>query len=102
MVVSVSNVAENCDTVTAAIEAEGHEGMAYVADCTQRADVDGLVAAATASASAGVSSSAYACSALWLVAFSQNRSAATFTRAHFFDTASHRARRWSGSANSAN
>ena len=47
-VVSVSNVAENCDTVTAAIEAEGHEGMSYVADCTQRADVDGLVAAATA------------------------------------------------------
>ena len=44
-VVSVSNDLLNCETVTGAIEAEGHlnGGMAYTADCTQSADVKGLV-----------------------------------------------------------
>ncbi len=44
-VVSVSNDLLNCETVTGAIEAEGHlnGGMAYTADCTQSAEVKGLV-----------------------------------------------------------
>lgn len=41
--VSVSNVAENCETVTEAIQAEGNEGMAFTADCTKAEEVDKLV-----------------------------------------------------------
>ena len=41
--VSVSNVAENCETVTSAIQAEGNEGMAFTADCTKAEDCEKLV-----------------------------------------------------------
>jgi len=41
-VVSVSNVTENCDTVTNAIKAEGLEGMSYTADCMDYASVEKL------------------------------------------------------------
>ena len=47
-VVSVSNEALNCQTVTDAILAEGLEGIAHVADCTKGGDVEGLVAATVA------------------------------------------------------
>ncbi len=47
-VVSVSNEALNCQTVTDAIVAEGLEGIAHVADCTKGGDVEGLVAATVA------------------------------------------------------
>ena len=36
--ISVSNVLENCETVTAAILAEGNEGMAFAGDCTKEED----------------------------------------------------------------
>jgi len=42
-VVSVSNESLNCETVTSAILAEGNAGLAYTADCTKPADVEGLV-----------------------------------------------------------
>ena len=38
-VISVSHVPENCETVTAAIRAEGNTGSAFVADCTDYAQV---------------------------------------------------------------
>lgn len=41
-VVSVAHVKENCETVTAAIEADGGTGMAYTADCTDYAQVEQL------------------------------------------------------------
>lgn len=41
-VISISNVAENCDTVTAAIKAEGGIGSSYVADCTKYEEVTAL------------------------------------------------------------
>lgn len=41
-VVSVAHVKENCDTVTAAIHADGGEGMSYVADCTKYEQVEAL------------------------------------------------------------
>lgn len=44
-VVSVSDQAINCKTVTEAIEAEGNRGMAHVADCTKSDAVEGLVQA---------------------------------------------------------
>lgn len=47
-VVSVSNVAENCETVTDAILAEGNDGMAFTADCTQQEDCIKLFEAAKA------------------------------------------------------
>merc|ERR1712166_82759 len=43
-VVSVSNEQLNCQTVTDAIVAEGNAGAACVADCTQAADVEGVLA----------------------------------------------------------
>ena len=43
-VVSVSNVAINCETVTKAIRAEGNQGISHVADCTVSSEVDSLVA----------------------------------------------------------
>lgn len=42
-VVSVSNVALNCETVTAAIKAEGNEGTAMAADCTKYEECEDLV-----------------------------------------------------------
>lgn len=42
-VVSVSNVAINCETVTETIKKEGNTGDAIVADCTQYESVSGLV-----------------------------------------------------------
>jgi len=42
-VVSVSNVALNCDTVTDAIKAEGLEGASMVADCTKYEECESLV-----------------------------------------------------------
>jgi len=47
-VVSVSNVAENCETVTAAIKGEGHFGSSYVADCTKYEEVEKLAASVKA------------------------------------------------------
>ena len=47
-VVSVSNVAENCNTVTDAIIAEGNDGMAFTADCTKEEDCKALLEAAKA------------------------------------------------------
>ena len=47
-VISVSNEALNCQTVTDAITAEGNEGMAYQADCTKGEEVQGLVDAVMA------------------------------------------------------
>merc|ERR1719440_253963 len=41
-VISISNVAENCDTVTAAIKAEGLAGSSYTADCTKYEEVEAL------------------------------------------------------------
>lgn len=46
-VVSVSNEALNCETVTKAIEAEGNlnNGIGFTADCTKKSDVEALVKA---------------------------------------------------------
>lgn len=44
-VISVSDQALNCQTVTDAIVAEGNQGMAHVADCTKSDAVEGLVKA---------------------------------------------------------
>lgn len=41
-VVSVSNVAENCQTVTDIINAEGLKGVAHVADCTKHDEAEAL------------------------------------------------------------
>ena len=46
--ISVSNEMLNCQTVTDAIIAEGNEGMAYQADCTNGEEVQGLVDAVMA------------------------------------------------------
>lgn len=44
-VVSVSNVAENCETVTDAVLKEGGEGISFTADCTKMADCEKLLKA---------------------------------------------------------
>ena len=41
-VVSVSHVAENCETITNTIKAEGNDGLAVTADCTDYAQVEKL------------------------------------------------------------
>jgi NAD(P)-dependent dehydrogenase (short-subunit alcohol dehydrogenase family) len=41
-VISVSHVAENCETVTGKIKAAGNQGFAHVADCTDYAQVEKL------------------------------------------------------------
>lgn len=46
-VISVSNEAINCATVTDAILKEGNTGMAHTADCTMESDVAALVKAVT-------------------------------------------------------
>eukprot|EP00927_Polykrikos_kofoidii_P055499 TRINITY_DN49745_c0_g1_i1.p1 TRINITY_DN49745_c0_g1~~TRINITY_DN49745_c0_g1_i1.p1 ORF type:complete len:334 (+),score=52.52 TRINITY_DN49745_c0_g1_i1:54-1004(+) len=43
IVVSVSDVPENCETVTAAVEHEGNIGMSHVSDCTNIADCKQLL-----------------------------------------------------------
>lgn len=44
-VISVSNVAENCETVTKALINEGFEGVSHVADCTRMGDCEQLLKA---------------------------------------------------------
>lgn len=44
-VVSVSNVTENCETVTGAVQAEGLSGMAYTADCTKMSECEKVLKA---------------------------------------------------------